>query len=48
LLFYYDVVRNNAKWKNMKYLESNLSKCHFVRHKSHMELPGFEPRPECY
>jgi hypothetical protein len=28
-----------------KYLEKNLSHCHFVLHKSHTERPGIEPGP---
>jgi hypothetical protein len=26
-------------------LGGNLSQCHFVHHKSHMDLPGSEPGP---
>jgi hypothetical protein len=28
-----------------KYSEKNLSQCHSVRHKSHMDCPGIEPGP---
>jgi hypothetical protein len=28
-----------------KYSEKNLSQCHFVHHKFHMNRPGIEPGP---
>jgi len=37
-------VWNNAKRKNLKYSVNELSKYHFVNHKSYMEWLGIEPR----
>ena len=37
-------MKNNAKRKNLKYLENDLSQCHFVYHKSHTDWPGIVPR----
>jgi hypothetical protein len=36
---------NNIIEEKLKYLEKNLSQCHFVLHKSHMNWPGIEPGP---
>jgi hypothetical protein len=33
---------DNYGWKP-KYLKKNLSHCHSVHHKSHMDWPGIEP-----
>jgi hypothetical protein len=32
-------------WGKQNTLDKNLSKCHFVYHKSHMDWPGREPEP---
>jgi hypothetical protein len=34
---------NDIDRRKLKKSEKNLSQCHFVRHKSHMEWPGREP-----
>jgi hypothetical protein len=33
---------NNTERGKLKYLEKNLSHCHFIYHKSHMDWPGIE------
>jgi hypothetical protein len=40
----YEVVWNNANRKKLKYLENDLSQCHFVHHKSHIDCRGIESR----
>jgi hypothetical protein len=39
-MIYYEVVRNNCNRTKLKYLENDLSQCHFFHHKSHMDCPG--------
>jgi hypothetical protein len=34
---------NEIYREKSKYSGKNLSQCHFVHHKSHMDLPGMEP-----
>jgi hypothetical protein len=33
---------NEIDWGKPKYSERNLSQCHFVYHKSHMDRPGIK------
>jgi hypothetical protein len=44
-----DILSLEHRWNEInrgksKYSEKNLSQYHFVHHKSHMHLPGIEPR----
>jgi hypothetical protein len=41
----FEVVWNNANRKKLKYLENDLSQCHIVYHKSHIDCCGIESRP---
>jgi hypothetical protein len=36
---------NEIDRRKPKYSGKNLSQCHFVYHKSHMDSPGIEPGP---
>jgi hypothetical protein len=36
---------NEIDRRKPKYSGKNLSQCHFVNHKSHMDSPGIEPGP---
>jgi hypothetical protein len=40
-----EVLWNNANRKKLKYLENDLTQCHFVHHKYHIDCRGFESRP---
>jgi hypothetical protein len=46
-----DEWRSMGHWWNdidtgkLKYLQRNLSQCHLLHHKYHMDWPGIEPRP---
>jgi len=46
----YERISTNLWWNDndkgkLKFLEKNLSQCHFVHHKSHMDWPAIETRP---
>jgi hypothetical protein len=36
---------NDSDSEKPQYSDKNLSQCHFVNHKSHMDWPGIEIRP---
>jgi hypothetical protein len=35
---------NDNDREKLTFLDKNLSQCHFVHHKAHMDWPGIEPR----
>jgi hypothetical protein len=39
---------NDPDMGRLKYLEENLSQCHSVHQKSHMDWPRIEPKPPCF
>jgi hypothetical protein len=45
LLFFFVFPSNEIDRGKPKYSGKNLSQCHFVHHKSHMDGPGIEPGP---
>jgi hypothetical protein len=37
---------NNTDKEMLKYPKKNLSKCHFIYQRSHLDCPGIQPGPQ--